>query len=146
MQLKNRLGGPLGVLKTYKMETLPLPNDLIEKIRNIVYSMNYQPKCLLDDISNFYETRSFVINAYQMHYGKENEDDLWWLINDLVGVCNNGVPTMNGFTDCYKSILSRSLKKINPYILQSVNVKRQINIWWGLLTTKERNQLKNNCS
>ena len=60
----------------YLMNTLP--NDLVEKIRNMVC---VQPKCLLDDISNYYKTKPVVVfyftHELNVIYNKSQFNRTW---------------------------------------------------------------------
>ena len=110
----------------------------------MVYSTNYQPKYLLDDISNFYKSKILVLEKYYNYWVNTMEEpeheDLWWLLNDITKFCNNNVPTMYG-NYYYQSILSRGFKQKRIDILRMSPIKHQINIWLGLLTIEERDKL-----
>ena len=116
-----------------------LPDDLILKIRNIVYSQNHQPKCLLDDISNFYETRNFILGHYCDTFS--SLANLEWFRNDLRIIANGHMPISFGESKVYRSILNRNFKKIPN--AKRINVRSEINIWWGLFTSDERTKITN---
>jgi hypothetical protein len=127
-----------------------LPLDIVLQI--IPYTYNLQDKNLLNDIINYKETRSLLLELYYKYWiidiQTENEQDKYWLINDIIGYANNDKATMYGYVDKFYNIFKRNIylqtnESIDKYIniLEKKNVKTRINIFLGLLTTNERNDI-----
>ncbi len=127
-----------------------LPLDIVLQI--IPYTYNLQDKNLLNDIINYKETRSLLLELYYKYWiidiQTENEQDKYWLINDIIGYANNDKATMYGYVDKFYNIFKRNIylqtnESIDKYIniLEKKNVKTQINIFLGLLTINERNDI-----
>lgn len=125
-----------------------LPLDIVLQI--IPYTYNVQKKDLLNDIVNYKETKSLLLELYYnyciVYAEDEPGDDRNWLINDIVGYANNNVATMYGYVDKFYTIFKRNIflqteEEIDNYvkILEEGNVDRQINIFLGLLNVNERN-------
>ena len=127
-----------------------LPLDIVLQI--IPYTYNLQDKNLLNDIINYKETRSLLLELYYKYWiidiQTENEQDKYWLINDIIGYANNDKATMYGYVDKFYNIFKRNIylqtnESIDKYIniLEKKNVKTRINIFLGLLTINERNDI-----
>ena len=127
-----------------------LPLDIVLQI--IPYTYNLQDKNLLNDIINYKETRSLLLELYYKYWiidiQTENEQDKYWLINDIIVYANNDKATMYGYVDNFYNIFRRNIslqtnESIDKYIniLEKKNVKTQINIFLGLLTIDERNDV-----
>jgi hypothetical protein len=127
-----------------------LPLDIVLQI--IPYTYNLQDKNLLNDIINYKETRSLLLKLYYEYWiidiQTENEQDKYWLINDIIAYANNDKATMYGYVDKFYNIFKRNIylqtnESIDKYIniLEKKNVKTQINIFLGLLTIDERNDV-----
>ena len=120
-----------------------LPNEILFKILSYTYEI--QDKSMLEDIRNFHKSRQ-IINAIYVekwgHYINEHHTD--WIINDIFIFMNNNIPTMFGYCTKCKDIITRNpfVKNEEKYILYTEikHVDSQINIFLGLLTSKERNE------
>jgi len=129
-----------------------LPLDIVLQI--IPYTYNLQDKNLLNDIVNYKETRSLLLELYYKYWiidiQTENEQDKYWLINDIISYANDYNATMYGYVDNFYNIFKRNIslqtnESIDKYIniLEKKNVNTRINIFLGLLTSNERNDLVN---
>ena len=121
-----------------------LPLDIILQI--IPYTYNLQNKNLLNDIINYKETHTLLSELYNKYWiidqqSEDPEEDKNWLINDIIAYANNYNATMNGYTDNFYNILKRNIKEIDIDKIEKKSVKTQINIFLGLLTGAERNDL-----
>ncbi len=131
-----------------------LPIDIILKI--IPYTYNLQNKNLLCDIINFKELKTSLLELYHKRWiieaqGYPNEDKDW-LINDIFGYANNYNAGMYGYIDNFYNIFKRNIfLKLNEHVdnyvynLEGKNVSSQINIFLGLLTVNERNEMLLHC-
>jgi hypothetical protein len=131
-----------------------LPLDIVYLI--IPYTYQIQNKSLLSDITNYTKIKTILIEKYYQCWIGEREsidpeEHKNWLINDIFAYANNYNATMYGYIDQFYSIFSRnqflqSNKKIDKYVnhLEGKTVSTQINIFLGLLTIKERNDVLSN--
>jgi len=128
-----------------------LPKDIVLHI--IPYTYQLQNKNLLEDIVNFTESRKILFELYHkywiigMQYHDLNEDK-YWLINDIYAYANNYKATMYGYVDNFYNIFKRNKylktnEDIDNYVsnLEKKDVSSRINIFLGLLTIKERNNI-----
>jgi hypothetical protein len=127
-----------------------LPIDIVLLI--IPYTYNLQPKPLLNDIVNYTQTKTTLFELYHKSWIVEREcldpEDKNWLINDIFAYSNNYKPTMYGYVDKFYNIFKRNnylqtKDKIDKYVnnMENKNVVTQINIFLGLLTIQERNDI-----
>ena len=128
-----------------------LPMDIILYI--IPFTYNLQNKDLLNDIIHYNETRTLLLELYYNYWiieaqMQDPEEDINWLINDIIAYSNNDMATMFGYIDHFYTILKRNIclktkDEIHKFLykLQKKKVKTQINIFLGLLTISERNDL-----
>ena len=128
-----------------------LPIDIILYI--IPYTYNLQNKNLLNDIINYKETRSSLLDLYYKYWiieaqSQDPEQDKNWLINDIIAYANNDKATMYGYVDNFYNIFKRNVSlqtidSIDKYIINLYKkpVKTKINIFLGLLTINERNDI-----
>lgn len=130
-----------------------LPTDIILQI--IPYTYNLQNKNLLNDIINYKKIKSLLLELYHKYWiidnHQEEQEDKYWLINDIVGYANNDKATMFGYVDHFYNILKRNIslktnEAVDIYInkLEEKKVDTQINIYLGLLTANERKDLITN--
>ena len=131
-----------------------LPLDIVLQI--IPYTYHLQNKNLLDDIINYNETKKLLFELYHKHWIIERqsldpEEDKNWLINDIFAYANDYNATMYGYVDNFYNIFKRNIclqtnEKIYKYVydLEKKEVVTQINIFLGLLTMKERNDIITN--
>jgi hypothetical protein len=126
-----------------------LPKELIYII--LSYTPCPQSKELTEDIKNFYESKQILLQKYHNYWifiWQENEPaDKEWVINDLYRYSNRNIPTMNGYVDKFYELFFRNFdiqtkEQVNQYItiLNNKSLDTQINIFWGLLKPKERNE------
>ena len=128
-----------------------LPLDIVLEI--IPYTYRLQNKHLLDDIINYNETKTLLFELYHKCWIIERqsldpEEDKNWLINDLFAYANGYNATMYGYVERFYHIFKRHLclqtnEEIDKYVyyLEKKEVDTQINIFLGLLTVKERNDI-----
>jgi hypothetical protein len=128
-----------------------LPLDIVLYI--IPYTYQPQNKSLLNDIVNYNESKTTLLDLYYKCWIIERqmpdpEEDKNWLINDIFGYANNYNALMYGYKDKFYNIFSRNIllqskEKIENYVcqLENKNVSTQINIFLGLLTTNERKDI-----
>lgn len=125
-----------------------LPTDIINRI--IPYTYQPQGKSLIRDIESFYTTRLAAQKLYHYQYvvlfGEAEPNDRDWLINDLLGLSNQYIPTMYGYVDYFYHFFLRNRfvktrEDVFKYIqkMEMKEVNTQINIFWGLLSKEERN-------
>jgi len=125
-----------------------LPVELIQFI--IPYTYEPQSNALTDDIHSFHTSKpiihSLYYNLYVIEFDEPEPSDKEWLINDLFGFSNQEKPTMNGYVDHFYNLFLRNpfLKTrddVDRYILKTKcrDINTQINIFWGLFTSKDRN-------
>ena len=128
-----------------------LPEDIKNYIIPFTYSV--QSSELLEDIRCFVSSKQEVSCIYFRHWFDSTEDDAekCWLINDLFAYANDYNPTIFGYVDSFYNIFSRNImlnkdnEKIKHFIinLESENLDKQINIFWGLMTPEERDDFIN---
>lgn len=121
----------------------------IVRFHIIPYTYEPQPESLMQDIRNYRETSQLIRNIY--HYihiimrAEEEPEDQNWLINDLFGYGNNGVPTGVAYIDHFRHIWFRnySIPMNDAFdhfirLYEKKSVSTQINMFWGILTISER--------
>lgn len=115
------------------------------------YTYNPQNKDLLNDIVNFTEVKVELYKLYLDYWRQYNEPDEYinWLSNDILLYTNNfrhtGVLYGGGYTDMFYDRLFRNSflktkENVDKYVinLDNADVNKQIHIYLGLLTIKER--------
>jgi len=138
-----------------------LPILIVYKILSYVH--NPQPKELLQDIENYYNTTNLILYYYEIKFMMSNyENPMDWLNNDLISYMNSYKPTMWGYVPNFYRIILRN-PFINPisrikyfqltplnnsdytykaylYIrrLEEISSIRGFNLLWGLLNIRER--------
>lgn len=130
-----------------------LPLNVI--LRIIPYTYTLQSKQLLDDIVNYKESKKILSDVYYNFWVIEMqssfiETDKWWLLNDIFSYANDYNPICNGYIEKFYEIFKRNTflqtnEKIDKYLsfLEKKNVLSQINIFLGLLSINERNEIIN---
>lgn len=145
---------------------------LNDDIKHLIYSkiIYNQPPILLNDIRSFYKSKKQLLqhyhNIYIIQYEQEINEDMYWLLNDLIGYCNKNKPLMKGIDDNFRNIIKRLKYVKNEYIniqkicsssffsniikilkknednhiqkIFNLNFKTQINLLLALLTDEER--------
>lgn len=130
--------------------TKNLPFEIVQLIMS--YARSQQPKKLLNDIENFYETRSFAFDVYYkewiIQWDEESLQDKYWFVNDIILFANGYQPTNRGYIDDFYKIFFRNprlfdCEKVINYIknIEKKAVESQLNIFWGILTPKERKKM-----
>lgn len=122
------------------------------------YIMRYtympQNKNLLHDIVNFTEKKQELYERYLLYYNQdyERQEYINWLSNDIVLYTNNfrntGIEYGGGYIDIFYKRLGRnpflkSKEMIDKYVInlfKKGGVKKEINVYLGLLTAKERDE------
>jgi hypothetical protein len=119
----------------------------------IQYTYNPQNKNLLNDIVNFTVSKLELYKLYLNYFTKLNQEEEYidWLSNDIVLYTNNfrntGVLYGGGYTNIFYNRLFRlfflkTKENVDNYIIKltkSGSIK-EINIYLGLLTIKERTE------
>uniref|UniRef100_A0A6C0JGR1 Uncharacterized protein n=1 Tax=viral metagenome TaxID=1070528 RepID=A0A6C0JGR1_9ZZZZ len=132
-----------------------LPMDIILHI--IPYTYNFQKKDLLNDIKSYSEAKTLLSNNYYNYWiifvQSQEPQDKYWLINDIFAYANNYNATMYGYVDEFYNIFKQnpflqSNQDIDRYILnlEKKDVTSQINVFLGMLTPDQRNDIICNCS
>ena len=121
-----------------------LPKEIIKLI--LFYSHSFQPKYLLEDIKNVNIVKKELLVMYRQHYWED--EDMDWLINDIISYSNGYRATMYGYVDKFYNIFLRHISlenilQVEKYMrsLERKEVTSQINIFLGLMTVEERNEL-----
>ena len=131
-----------------------LPFELFEKIRRFTYKP--QPKELLNDIIDYYTTKSKMNIYYHNKYKKNNNTrmniDKLWLENDINYYLNYNIPILRHIEEKYINIIKRLflmknksdhdiIMFITNKIVYPRNIENQINFLWGLMNQKERREM-----
>jgi hypothetical protein len=130
-----------------------LPMDIV--LRIIPYTYNVQNKKLLDDIVNYNEIRTTLLELYYQYWTiimqEPYQDEYkYWLINDIIAYANKYNATMYGYVDNFYNIFKRDIRfqrrtneEIDKFVseLGRKDVSQQINVFLGLLTASERKDL-----
>lgn len=128
-----------------------LPLDIVLQI--IPYTYELQNKNLLEDIINYKKTKTLIFDMYYKYWiidlqSIDPDEHKYWLINDIHGYANNYKATMNGYVDNFYNIFKRNMflntnEDVDTYVcnLEKKNVSSQINVFLGLLTIEERNDI-----
>jgi len=126
-----------------------LPREVIF-FHIIPYTYNIQSKSLLEDIVSYSHAKNLLIEMYYnfwILFAEDTEpEDKNWLLNDIYTYANEDNATMNGYVENFYNIYRRHImldsnEKIDKYISnlhERRNVRKQINIFIGLLSAKER--------
>jgi len=130
-------------LTKIKKNLARMPKEIINLI--LFYSHSYQPKYLLEDIKNVNIVKGDLFIMYRHYWEYEDMD---WLINDIFSYANEYNATMYGYVDKFYKIFLRhacleNILEVEKYIrsLERKEVISQINIFLGLMTVEERNEL-----
>ena len=128
-----------------------LPKDIVLQI--IPYTYRLQNKRLLDDIINYKEAKTVLLDLYYKYWiiefqSVDPDEHKYWLINDMYAYANNYKASMFGYLDNFYSIFKRNRflktnEDIDTYLcnLEKKDVSSQINVFLGLLTIGERNDI-----
>ena len=126
-----------------------LPREVIF-FHIIPYTYNIQSKSLLEDIVSYTNAKNLLTELYYnfwILFAEDTEpEDKNWLLNDIYTYANEDNMTMNGYVENFYNIYRRHImldsnEKIDKYISnlhERRNVRKQINIFIGLLSAKER--------
>jgi hypothetical protein len=122
-------------------------------IRHIIsYTYNIQDKNLLKDIKNYKETKTKIFENYTNFWIDDinfiEPEDKYWLLYDLIEYSNLYTPTNEGYVDNFYNLffripLLKTKREVDKYIikLEKKRILTQINIFWGLFTNEEREDL-----
>ena len=120
-----------------------LPLELIYKIMS--YILKPQPKFLLEDIKNYYQTKNLGIKLYSKRFETQPEQIENWFANDLNAYMNDNLPSMYGFVEKYYDIFFRLKGVVDKQQILNFVLKihkkpaiKEINTIWGLLIAEER--------
>ena len=119
-----------------------LPIDIIRYIIPLTY--NIQNKLLLDDICDYSETKTRAFELYYSLWTNEDNEDKNWLANDIFSYANLNRATLFGYVYHFYNLVYRNpnYKTIDIInYLEKAPVNVQINIFWGLLKSVERNEI-----
>ena len=128
-----------------------LPRDIV--LRIIPYTYQLQNKRLLDDIINYKEAKTFLLDLYYKYWiidfqSVDPDEHKYWLINDIYAYANNYKASMFGYVNNFYGIFKRNRylktnEDIDTYVsnLEKKDVSSQINVFLGLLTIEERNDI-----
>ena len=127
-----------------------LPNEIIQNI--IGYTITPQSLNLRNDIQSYILSLrriTYLYNQYWTVYMHEEEEEYKnWIVNDIIHYMNQYQGTMYGYVEKFYNIFLRNTRlntqaDVNKYYkqLEKMNVERQINSLWGLLTPSERDDL-----
>ena len=121
------------------------PEEICLEIMRYTYMP--QDKYLLNDIVNYTESKTKLLDLYFNYWILYNQADEYqnWLNNDIVSYVNNFEAIMYGYVDKFYNIFLRNpflqfKEKIHKYVynLEKNNITREINIYLGLLVIQER--------
>jgi hypothetical protein len=128
-------------------------NKLPKELIYIILSYTHQPqsKELTKDIRNYYESKKILLQIHHNYWificQQNTPADKEWIINYLYRYSNENTATMNGYVDEFYKLFFRKFnmltkEQVNKYItkLDNKSLDTQINIFWGLLNFKERNE------
>jgi hypothetical protein len=120
------------------------PKEIIYLIMS--YTINPQPILLRDDIKNYYTSKIIISELYYQRWIEPEDKN--WLINDIIAYINDFQPTMYGYNNRFFKLWLRNKmivngNDVNIYynILEKKSVESQINLFWGILTPVERNEI-----
>ena len=126
-----------------------LPLELIFKIQT--YILRPQPKKLLYDIKHYKVSKKLGLQLYKIRFQNEinPKEYLNWFSNDISKYLNEDIATIYGFVEKYYDTFMR-LYQINDKqtvinytfkILLKKEPNVEININWGLLKPREREEM-----
>jgi len=128
-------------------------NKLPKELIYIILSYTHQPqsKELTENIRNYYESKKILLESYHNYWificQQNDPADKEWIINDLFLYSNRNSPSIDGYLNEFYELFFRlfniiTKEQVNQYItkLDNKSLDTQINIFWGLLNTKERNE------
>jgi hypothetical protein len=128
-----------------------LPRDIVLQI--IPYTYQLQNKNLLNDIINYKKAKTALLELYYKYWiidlqSIDPDEHKYWLINDIFAYANNYNASMYGYVYNFYNIFKRNMflktnEDIDTYVinLEKKDVSSQINIFLGLLTIEERNDI-----
>lgn len=123
-----------------------LPLELIYKIMS--YILKPQPKFLLEDIKNYYESKKIGYLLYSNRFEEEPGQIANWFANDICSYMNCEMASMYGYVEKYYDIFFRLKQLVSKqdilsytFHLEKDKVEREINVKWALLLPKERMEM-----
>jgi hypothetical protein len=124
-------------------------NKLPEDILNLIITYTYTPqnKKLLDDIRDYYESKSYILSTYSNKCLFNDDSDLEWIINDIFRFANEWQPSIYGYKDKFIDIWKRHflIKNYEQFynhmiMFDKFTIHKQINLFWALMTIDEREE------
>ena len=119
-----------------------LPNDIINHI--IPYTYNVQNKILLNDITNYVETKNKII---KLNYNYLSSYPYFYNLEDKFSILRT-IYTYKRMEHIYKLFVQNlhykteeAIDKYIRFILNDAKQNMELNIIWGLLLPKERNDI-----
>jgi hypothetical protein len=125
------------------MRTYNIPYNIILHIFS--YTYNPQPPKLLYDIQNYYTTKNILLNKYNEIWISENIDldfpNEVYIINDFANILTQNY-TNSFYYIFFRNYMINNKKDVVRYMrwLDTILLDTQINIYWGLLTSDERDE------
>lgn len=127
-----------------------IPLDIAKMI--LSYTHLLQPPNLIKDIENYYTSGKELIEIYYNRWKHEPEEYMDWLSNDIIRFANQFQGTLIGFVPRMIEIWRRLFlfrDKDDIFIIDSImrcisneiTSNRQIKFFWGLFTSKERDEI-----
>lgn len=137
------------------LESLPL--ELFLKIRRMAYYT--QPRCLLNDITNFYSSKNLIFDYYNKNKYINKTDEITtkkslfkYFIEDIELYLNEGEnPLFNDIKPKFKKTLTRYFKyknetdehlfRIIVFFMYYHKVEIEGIFLWGIMKIEERNKI-----
>ena len=123
-----------------------LPLELVFKIST--YILRPQSKELMYDLRHFHISKEKGMKIYTDRFYEEPEVIISWFVNDICSYTNSYFPSMYGFLEKYYDIFFRfpKMKSKQDIITFSfkmcyLDLETELNIRWGILTPKERDEM-----
>jgi hypothetical protein len=131
-----------------------IPKDIL-LFHIIPFTYSPQDRLLLQDIKHYISSKKYVLelyyNKYIIEWGEPEPEDKYWIINDIIAFYNGYNATMFEYIDGFYDIFFRipfiqKREQVTLYIdkIEYRDIQSQINIFWGLFTPEERNQIISN--
>jgi len=127
-----------------------LPIELVSII--LSYTHSPQPIEITKDIRSYFESKAIIRSMFSIRYKDlmpyERDADMNWLISDILCFMNRNRATYYRYQDQFYEICKRNymLRDAENFRIKKIanrshykNVFFQFNVYWGLLTSDERN-------
>lgn len=127
-----------------------IPLEIAKMI--LSYTHLLQPPNLIKDIENYYTSGKELIEIYYKRWEHAPEEYMDWLSNDIIRFANQFQGTLIGFVPRMIEIWRRLflfrdkhdifiIDSIMRSISNAITSNRQIKFFWGLFTSKERDEI-----